>query len=141
MSLETVLKIYTLYFAESEIQTKVGAERQTLQSVLDNIKAAGKEIEKLLDQTAQDTVTCFISLKCIADLSASVVPKISDISSDVVSEAAILQSLKDDVLPDLASFIASIDQSVESQALDIAQQIIECVNDKTSGADSTSTAQ
>jgi hypothetical protein len=128
-------------FAESQIQTKAEAERQNLESTYGNIKAIGKKIEELLNQTAQDTSACLLSLKCVASLSASVVPQIVDISYDVLSETASLQSFKDDVLPDLTSLVASLEQSAQSPASDIAQQTIKCINDKTSGADTTSTAQ
>jgi hypothetical protein len=128
-------------FAESEIQAKIAAERQNLESAYGYIKEIGRKVEELVSQTVKNTSACLLSLECIASLSASVVPQILDISAQVLSEATSLQSFKENIFPDLTNFIASLERSARSQGLDIAQKTIKCINDKISAADSASTAQ
>jgi hypothetical protein len=67
--------------------------------------------------------------------------KISNIKVDALSEGSSLKSFKEEVLPYLVSIAESAVRSAESQGPDIAQDIIKCIKDKTSAADSTSTAQ
>jgi hypothetical protein len=107
---------------------------------VNHIKGIGEKIQGLLIQTARNSTQCLISLDCITRLAYGVVSIISDISDEVASEAANLQSLDKDVLPELANTVSSFVQSAQSQAADIAQDTVRCINDKISAADSTPSA-
>jgi hypothetical protein len=92
-------------------------------------------------QTVRNSTQCLISLDCITSLGSHIVPIIYDINKEIISEAASLQSFKEDVLPFVNSAASSIVQSALSQAADIVKDTVKCLKDKISADDSTSAAQ
>lgn len=125
----------------SQIKNAFGADRKKIEAAINHIKAIGEKVQDLVIQTARNSTQCLISLDCITVLGSHIVPIIYDINEELVSEAANLQSIKEDLLPVVTNTASSIVQSALSQAADIAQDIVKCLKDKISADDSTSTAQ
>lgn len=128
-------------FTEHQIQSVVERTSQKLESIYKNITAVSKEVQKQLNQTVQDVSVFLTSYSCFKALGIFLASKISNIKVDALSEGSSLKSFKEEVLPYLVSIAESAVRSAESQGPDIAQDIIKCIKDKTSAADSTSTAQ
>jgi hypothetical protein len=108
---------------------------------VNNIQAIGTKIQNLVLETARNSTQCLISLDCITLIGSYVVPVITEISNDIVGEVADLQSFKEEVLPTVANSVSTIVQSALSQAANIAEDTVNCLQDKISAHDSTSTAQ
>jgi hypothetical protein len=96
---------------------------------VDRIKAIGTKVQDLITQTARDSNKCLISLECVAGLGSTVVSLISDISDEISTEVANLQSFKEQVLPGAANTVSSLVQSALSQAADIAETTVKCIKD------------
>jgi hypothetical protein len=101
---------------------------------VDRIKAIATKVQDLITQTALKSTKCLISLECIADLGSTVVHLITDINDEISSEVADLKSFKEQVLPVAANTVSSLVQSALSQAADIAQTTVKCIEDSTSTA-------
>lgn len=135
------LKFTPLLFTVSQLNNSFGADGKKIEDTVNHVKAIGEKVQDLVTQTARNATQCLISLDCITRLGAHIVPIIYDISEEIASEAANLQSFKEDVLPVVNNTASSIVQSALSQAADIAQDTVKCLKDKISADDSTSTAQ